>query len=155
MLHEATMFPVFNSNKEIWRVVTIWKDITKRRKKGKILLMDDNPHILNVLSRILEKMGHSVVIVREGNAAIEKYKSAKTEGNPFDLLVVDLIIKGGRGGKSTIEELQKIDPGVQAIVSSGYSRNPLIVEYRKFGFIDYLLKPYKIDEFIAKIEEHL
>jgi DNA-binding NtrC family response regulator len=124
-------------------------------KKGKILFMDDNPHIREAMCRILKKTGHDVTFVREGDTAIEKYKIAKEQGEPFDLIIVDLTIKEGRGGKSTIEELLKIDPGVKAIVSSGYSRDPIIVEYRNFGFIDYLLKPYKIEEFITKIEEHL
>jgi DNA-binding NtrC family response regulator len=124
-------------------------------KKGKILFMDDNPHIQEVMCRILERLGHEVDFVREGDGAIAKYKCALEEGKPFNLIIVDLTIKGGRGGKSTMEELLKIDPGIKAIVSSGYSRDPLVAEYKKYGFIDFLVKPYKIEDFVAKIEKHL
>ncbi|MBN2534922.1 MAG: PAS domain-containing protein [Spirochaetales bacterium] len=124
-------------------------------KKGKILFMDDNPHIRDIMSKILEKLGHHVIFAWEGDSAIEQYKAAKEKGEPFDLCIIDLTIHGGRGGKSTMEELVKIDPGVKAIVSSGYSGDPLIAEYEKYGFIDYLVKPYKIEELIARVEEHL
>ncbi|MBN2441931.1 MAG: response regulator [Spirochaetales bacterium] len=127
----------------------------KEVKKCKILIMDDNPHILSVLHKILTNMGHTVDVVKEGDGAIDKYKLALENGTPFDLLFIDLTIKGGRGGKSTMEELLKIDPGVRAIVSSGYTGDPVIDEYYKYGFIDFLVKPYKLDDFIAKIEKHL
>ncbi len=128
---------------------------SEKIKKSKILIMDDNPHILSVLFKILTNLGHTVVVVKDGDGAIEKYKAALEDGTPFDLLFIDLTIKGGRGGKSTMEELLKIDPRVRAIVSSGYTGNPVIDEYYKFGFIDFLVKPYKLDDFIAKIEKHL
>jgi DNA-binding NtrC family response regulator len=127
----------------------------KGTKKRKILLMDDNLHLVDVLCKVLKRMDYSVIFVKEGNTAIKEYKEALEEGVPFDLLIIDLTIKGGRGGKSTIEELKSIDPDVRAIVTSGYSGDPVIAEFQKYGFIDYLLKPFKLDEFVEKIEKYL
>jgi CheY-like chemotaxis protein len=71
---------------------------------------------------------------------------AKADGSPFDVLILDLIVKGGMGGEEAIRKLREIDPDIVAVVSSGYADNPVLADYRIHGFSVILNKPYKIDD---------
>jgi two-component system cell cycle sensor histidine kinase/response regulator CckA len=86
-----------------------------------------------------------------GAEAIEQYGEAKKAGQPFDAVILDLTIPGGIGGKETIKKLLEIDPGVKAIVSSGYATDPIISEYKEYGFSAVVTKPYNV----AQIEKVL
>jgi CheY-like chemotaxis protein len=112
--------------------------------KGRVLFMDDEAPILKMAERLLKRMGFEFEAVMDGNAAIERYRAAKEEGRPFDLVVMDLTIPGGMGGKEAISILKKYDPGVRAIVSSGYSSDLAMSDYRKHGFSGMVAKPYDI-----------
>ena len=59
---------------------------------------------------------------------------------------MDLTIPGGMGGKETIKELIKIDPNVKAIVSSGYSNDPVISNFKQYGFSEIIAKPFVMEE---------
>ncbi|MGH7849671.1 MAG: response regulator, partial [Thermodesulfobacteriota bacterium] len=76
--------------------------------------------------------------------ALKHYKRAKMEGEPFDMVIMDLTVPGGMGGKEAIEKLLLYDPGVKAIVSSGYSSDPILEKYKKYGFKGVLPKPYEM-----------
>jgi two-component system, cell cycle sensor histidine kinase and response regulator CckA len=91
-------------------------------------------------------LGHSVEFAEHGDAAIEKYRQAKAEGRPFDAVILDLTIRGGRGGAETVQALLSIDPGVKAVVSSGYSDDEIIATYRQHGFRAFLKKPYSLED---------
>ncbi|MHA1452494.1 MAG: hybrid sensor histidine kinase/response regulator, partial [Promethearchaeota archaeon] len=122
---------------------------------GKILLMDDEEIIRKVAKLMLEKLGYSVTTTVDGEKAIELYNTALTKGEPFDVVILDLTIPGGMGGKETVKELQKIDPNLKAIVSSGYSVDPIMSEYKKFGFAGIIAKPWKFEEFSRVIHSVL
>ena len=62
------------------------------------------------------------------------------------MVILDLTIPGGMGGKETIERLLELDPDVKAIVSSGYSNDPVVANYRDYGFTTVVSKPYMMDE---------
>lgn len=115
-------------------------------RPAKILLMDDEDLIREIAGQMMNVDGHQVEFAEHGEAAIEKYRSARNSGLPFDMVILDLTIRGGMGGRETVERLLEIDPALKAIVSSGYSDDAVIAAYGKHGFAASLTKPYKIAE---------
>jgi len=113
---------------------------------GKILVMDDEIDIRESIGEVLTLLGYEISLAGNGIKAIELYTKARESGNPFDAVIMDLTISGGMGGKETIKKLFEIDPHVRAIVSSGYSNDPIMSEFKKYGFRDVIVKPYKIEE---------
>jgi CheY-like chemotaxis protein len=95
---------------------------------------------------MLHKLNQKVVTVTDGSQVLEKYQKAIQKQVPFDLVIMDLTIPGGMGGKETVNKLYKIDPNVKAIVSSGYSTDPIMANFRDFKFKGVLKKPYTINQ---------
>jgi signal transduction histidine kinase/CheY-like chemotaxis protein len=114
--------------------------------EGKILLMDDDAQVLRVTEKLLSRLGYQVHCSRDGAQAFDLFTRAMDEGSPFDLLILDLTIQGGLGGKATMEAIRQLDTSVMAIVASGYSENPVMAEYQKYGFNAVVKKPFQIDE---------
>jgi PAS domain S-box-containing protein len=114
--------------------------------KGRILVMDDEPMIRNLLSRMLEQWGFSVEAVEDGQRAVDRYAEQLQRGSPFDLLIMDLTIPGGMGGRKAMAEILKSDPHARAIVASGYSDDPTMANYRDAGFVAALAKPFQSAE---------
>lgn len=114
--------------------------------KPKILVMDDEEIIQDVLSNMLDFLGYEVEIASNGAQAIEMYVKAKESQQPFNALIMDLTIHGGMGGKEAIKDLIEIDPDVKGIVSSGYSTDPAVLNYQEYGFKGVIAKPFKIED---------
>ena len=110
--------------------------------KRKILVMDDEEVVRKLVRRLLQQMGHEVELAEDGQSAVAAYESAKGQGHPFDAVILDLTIRDGVGGQETIRELIKIDPAVKAIVVSGYSNDPVLLEPERYGFKGVLRKPF-------------
>ncbi len=123
--------------------------VTPVGRKGKILVMDDEALVRSIAGELIKTLGHEVDLAKHGEAAIEKYQAAMASGKPFDIVILDLTIRGGMGGRDTIQRLRAIDPGVSAIVSSGYSDDAIVAEYEKYGFKARLTKPYRLDDLRA------
>ncbi len=119
--------------------------------QGRILVMDDEAMIRELAGNILSHLGYDADFAEEGQCAVRKYQAALDASAPYDAVILDLTIKGGMGGQETIEMLKEIDPSVKAIVSSGYSDNPVIANYKQYGFCEVVAKPYEMVEFSQKL----
>jgi PAS domain S-box-containing protein len=113
---------------------------------SRILVMDDEDLIRGLATELLGALGHDVEIAANGEAVLAAYTEAAAAGKPFDIVILDLTIRGGMGGAETLNRLREIDPQVRAVVSSGYSDDAAISEYRQQGFRAYLKKPYDVAE---------
>ena len=135
--------------------IQIKEDIEDRplAGKGKILIMDDEEDIRESLSQILTHFGYEAQFAEDGAAAIKLYKQAQKSGQPFDAVIMDLTVPGGIGGKEAIRKLLEIDPEVKAIVSSGYSNDPVLANFRQYGFSSFVAKPYKVEELSKTLRE--
>jgi PAS domain S-box-containing protein len=120
------------------------------RGKGRVLLMDDEEMVADTTGEILIALGYDVQSSRDGKDAIDQYRKAMTSGEPFDVVILDLTVPGGMGGEETIKTLIEIDPYVKAIVSSGYSNDPIMSKFREYGFSGIVPKPFQIHE-LSKI----
>ncbi|MBF0203744.1 MAG: DUF3365 domain-containing protein [Desulfamplus sp.] len=118
------------------------KEDSDHQGKGNILIMDDQEAILKMVGRMLNGMGYKTAFATDGSQAVDMYKEALTSENSFDLVILDLTVPGGMGGLKTIIELSKIDPDVKAVVSSGYSNDPVMSNHKNYGFSGIMPKPY-------------
>lgn len=109
---------------------------------GRILVMDDQEMIRDTVGAILATAGYEVEFAKDGREAIDMYARAVSSSRPFDLVVMDLTIPGGMGGKEAIKALRSLYPGAKAIVSSGYSSDPVMADHGKYGFDGMIIKPY-------------
>jgi DNA-binding NtrC family response regulator len=120
------------------------EDSATRRKR--ILVMDDDKVVAEVLQSGLPLMGYEVELAGDGAEALAHYTLARDSGQPFDAIIMDLTIPGGMGGKKAIKKLLEIDPEARAIVASGYSNDPVMADFDKHGFKAFISKPFTIDE---------
>jgi CheY-like chemotaxis protein len=121
--------------------------------KGKVLFMDDEQIILDMTRDVLKFLDYDVMFARDGLAAIDLYKKEKAAGVPFDVVILDLSVPSGLGGKETIKLLRKLDPDVKAVVSSGYTDDPAVLDFSNYGFDEKLTKPYKIHDLKHILEQ--
>lgn len=123
------------------------------RGKGRVLVMEDEELVRAVIGHMLAHLGYSVEYAGDGKQAIEQYLNAKSQGNPFDAVIMDLTIPGGMGGREAIRKLRDLDPEVKAVVSSGYSNDPIMSDYENFGFKAVIAKPYRIEDLSRVLHE--
>lgn len=121
-------------------------------KQGvRVLGMDDEPSILRMLESMTGRLGATLTATKDGAQAVEAYAQAMRDGQPFDAVLLDLTVPGKMGGRDAIAELRAMDPNVVAIVSSGYSDDPVMANYRAFGFRGILQKPYGLSDLEAAL----
>jgi PAS domain S-box-containing protein len=115
--------------------------------RGRVLVMDDEEAIRTTMRDILVRLGYEVAFAEDGAEAVELYRNAMgRRGTPFDVVIMDLTIAGGMGGQEAVKKLIEIDPNVKAIVSSGYSKDPVMSDYKRFGFSGVVAKPFRIKD---------
>jgi len=108
----------------------------------RVMIMDDENLITETSAEILREEGFEVVVVCDGARAVEVFSQARADGKPFDALILDLTIPGGMGGREALRVMRTIDPGVKAVVTSGYIDNPVMANFREHGFSSALPKPF-------------
>jgi CheY-like chemotaxis protein len=109
---------------------------------GRILVMDDEEAIRNLLKAVLTKLGYDVQTARDGAEAIALYEEAEAAGERFDAVLLDLTVSGGMGGIEAAARLKELDPFSRLIVSSGYSDAPVMSEFTRYGFDAVIPKPW-------------
>jgi CheY-like chemotaxis protein len=120
---------------------------------GKILLMDDDPAVQKSVSFMLKRLGYTTEVADDGEQGITMFREAAEKGELYDVLILDLTVPGGMGGKEMIQLVRKEDSEVHAIVSSGYSDDDVLTNPSAYGFDGKLPKPFTLKELSAIIEQ--
>ena len=120
----------------------------------RILVMDDEAVIRGLYQKILNRFGHQVDCAEDGREAIRLFKEARGSGYHYDIVILDLVVEAGMGGVDTLAGVREIDPGVKAIVCSGYSDNSVVADCTQYGFEAVLSKPFRpaeLDQAVHKV----
>jgi PAS domain S-box-containing protein len=125
--------------------------IAKPAKAVKVMIMDDEEMLREVAQSQLTVLGHETVLVTNGVQAINKYQELQDKGQPVDVVIMDLTVPGNMGGEEAARKLLQVDPQAKIIVASGYSNDPVMSNYRKYGFGAALSKPFDLKELNSAI----
>lgn len=117
-----------------------------RASKGRVLFMDDEEVLQEMVAAMLEYLGFEPVTASDGQEAIRLFLKSRDEGRPISAVIVDLTVPGGMGGYETFQRLREIDPKVRVMVSSGYSNDPLMADFEQYGFIGSIAKPFHMEQ---------
>jgi signal transduction histidine kinase/ActR/RegA family two-component response regulator len=120
---------------------------------GRVLVLDDDPLILTFYARALSKLGYEPVLTQEAGQAIQCYRESCDAGSPIGLVILDLTLPGGRGGVEVFKEMRIMNPGICAIVASGYSDAPVMASHREVGFAGALAKPFDLNELANALKQ--
>lgn len=121
--------------------------------KGKIMVMDDDDMVLRITGDMLLHMGYDVVLVEDGVSAVKKYEELMKSKSPIDIVLMDLTISGGMGGKEAVREILRLDRDARVIVSSGYSNDTVFIRYEDYGFCGAIVKPYDLANISRVLKE--
>ena len=122
-------------------------------QQARILVMDDEAHIRTITRKMLEKFGYHVTLTEDGEEAVSAYARSLEAGTPFDLVIMDLTIPGGMGGQEASGIILDMDPSAVIVVSSGYSNDKVMADYKTYGLKGIIPKPFRLAELKATIEE--
>ena len=111
----------------------------------RILVMDDDSMVCDIAGNIVTHLGHHAEFAPDGETALDMLKEAIDKGEPYDLAILDLTIPGGMGGKHAITEMRKLQPDIKALVASGYSNDPVLAEFKHYGFDGVVTKPFNVE----------
>jgi|GEM_PF-3411353 len=131
---------------ELAKTLTHDDAVKSNKNNYNILVMDDEPDSVQPVCDMLEDFGHRVKIAKNGLEAFEIYERSLHSEGKIDVVIIDIIVRGGMGGAELITRLRRLDPNVRAIVSSGNSIDELMKDYAHHGFSSAIAKPYKVEE---------
>jgi PAS domain S-box-containing protein len=123
--------------------------------RERILVMDDDEMIRDVICNMLTHLGYSSAQAADGKKALAMYTKSLVDGTRYDAVIMDLTIPGGMGGEEAVQKLLAVDSEAKVIVSSGYSRDPILDNYASFGFCNIVGKPYQLNELSRVLAETL
>ena len=152
---KGTTFTIFLPASSDQETTPPARDKTTDSGTGTVMVMDDDKMLQDVASMMLSHLGYKVILSEDGGEMLEKYKQAAQTGNPVDLVIMDLTIPGGMGGKKAMGKLLEIDPDATVIVASGYSNDPIMANFQDYGFKGALSKPFQLDELARAVNELL
>lgn len=116
---------------------------------GRILVMDDEAGVRKSVGQVLQVFGHDVTVATEGGEAVKLYREAIEAKKPYDVVLLDLTVKDGQGGRETMQALREMNPEAKGVVMSGFTQDPVIMNFEDYGFCDYLIKPFGQDQLRA------
>lgn len=156
---KGTTFTLYLPASESMKQLAGKKDTTlgPLERTGKILVLDDDEVIRLTVAALLEELGFSVETAAEGRQALDLYQKDLADGKPFDLVILDLTIPGGMGGKEVAKDLLVLDPEAKIVVSSGYADDPVMANHRKYGFQGVIAKPYNLrtlSDLVSRVLSH-
>lgn len=123
--------------------------------RARVLLMDDEEMVRDAMGGMLRFLGYGADCTSDGKEALVRYRQARETGTPYDVVILDLTVRGGMGGMETVGELLKIDPSARVIAASGYSNATVMEEYHRYGFRGILPKPCVMEELRRTLDEVL
>ncbi len=123
--------------------------------RRRVLFMDDEDYIRRTAAKLLEHIGYETTTAAKGEDVLDLYRESLDESRPFDVVVLDLSVNGGKGARETIADLRQLDPEVRAVVTSGYATDPILNDFRRFGFTAALSKPYTVQTIEQAISKAL
>lgn len=126
-----------------------------RRGSGRVLLLDDDAAVREVSADIMRFLGYQVDCTDNGDDTIRKYADALLSGKPYRIVILDLTIPGGMGGLETLRILRDVDPDVRAVVTSGYTNDPILVDFRQYGFSGAVVKPFEVSDLAEALARSL
>lgn len=125
------------------------------RAWGRVLFMDDDEGVRDLARQMLQRLSYDVEVAGDGDEAIALFSRARERGEPFDIVILDLMVQGGKGGLATFDELKRIQPSIRAVLSSGLSPDTEAGDYLARGFSGIIPKPYRIGEIDALLQSLL
>lgn len=154
-LNKGTTFYIYlpASDKQVSRHKRLDKRVKSVDGKGRILIMDDEESVREILANMLRHLGYETECVGDGSEAVACYRKSLQSGSAFGAVIMDLTIPGGMGGKKAIQKLRELDPKVKGIVSSGYSNDPVMADFKSYGFSGVVTKPYLVEELSAALQD--
>jgi CheY-like chemotaxis protein len=144
----GTVFSIYLPVSESGKKLTSQKqeDAPETLSAAKVLVMDDEPMVRDVAEAMLTTLGNEVVLAVDGEEAIKLYREAMESPKPVRLVIMDLTIPGGMGGKDAVREIHKLDPDARVVVTSGYSNDPILANFKDYGFWAAIVKPFQIKD---------
>ncbi len=126
--------------------------MTETEKKRRVLIMDDEEMIGEIACQMLEHLGYEGQHVVDGEAAIAEYSRCFNDNDPYDIVIMDLTIPGGMGGKEAVVKILEVDPAAKVLVSSGYSNDPIMTQFTEYGFTGVINKPFDLSSIKCTLE---
>lgn len=121
--------------------------------QDKILILDDERPLLEIMSLFLRKKGHEVSCFSTGTKALESFRKELETGVPYTVAILDVSIPGDLGATELIGPMKEIDPDVRVIISSGDSVEGAMQNPLTHGFSSSLKKPFRAVDIEKSIEE--